>query len=55
MWIDLNRVLMFEPFISHTTPISATIDIPLARWHLDDSEKADTEANLRKTLERENK
>jgi hypothetical protein len=44
--------LVFEPFISYTTPISTTIDIPLARWHLDDSEKTDTDTNLRKALER---
>jgi hypothetical protein len=48
----LNRVLIFEPFISHTTPISTTIDIPLARWHVEDFDKTDTETNLRKALER---
>ena len=49
----MNRVLVFEPFFSHTTPIYTVIEIPLARWHFDDfGEKPNTEANLRKALEK---
>ena len=48
---DLSRVLVFEPFFSHVTPIYTIIEIPLARWHLDSDEASNTEANLRKALE----
>ena len=51
MWLKLNRVLVFQPFFSHITPIYTVIDIPLARWHFD-FDKPDTEANLRKALGR---
>lgn len=49
---DLSRVLVFEPFFSHVTPIYTIIEIPLAGWHLDSDEAPNTEANLRKALER---
>jgi len=52
VWVELNKVLVFEPFFSHMTPIYTLIDIPLARWHIDEFEKTNTEANLRKALER---
>ena len=49
----MNRVLVFEPFFSHMTPIYTVIDIALARWHFDDfNEKPNTEASLRNALEK---
>lgn len=52
MLVVLNRVLVFEPFFSHTTPIYTIIEIPLARWHFHDFVKPNTEANLRMALEK---
>ena len=53
MLLGLNRILVFEPFFYHTTPIYTTIEIPLVRWHFDDfDEIRNTEANLRKGLKK---
>jgi len=49
---NLSRVLVFEPFFSHMTPICTIIEIPLARWHFDSDTAPNTEANLRKALDR---
>ena len=49
---DLSRVLVFEPFFSHVTPINTIIEIPLDRWHFDFDEAPNTKAYLRKALER---